>query len=249
MPDKSVQNRSVDRTLDILEAFINVENGLTLNEIALKIDLSSSTVYRLVMTLTTRNYLYRDNESKRFYLGSQLNLLVNLNQIDAKEHLKNVAHPYMQAVFQETNENIGLYIQADDCKLCIDRMESTKALRHVIDIGDCVTMSKGAIGKVLLAFMTPEEWKPFDKEGWPKKEELQKVKNSGYALSIGEREEGLIGIAAPIFNAKGKVIAAVSMSGPSVRFMDELITEKIEIVTKLAKDISAAMGLENSETK
>ncbi|MBF4695795.1 IclR family transcriptional regulator [Fusibacter ferrireducens] len=243
MPDKSVQNRSVDRTLDILEAFINVDGGLTLNEIALKIDLSSSTVYRLVMTLMNRNYLYRDSESKRFYLGSQLNRLVNLNHIDANEHLKNIADPYMMKVFQETNENIGLYIQDEDCKLCIERMESTKALRHVIDIGDRVTMSKGAIGKVFLAFMEPEEWKAFDKEGWPKKEELQKVKKSGYALSIGEREEGLIGIAAPILNSKGKVIAAVSMSGPSVRFMDEFINEKIDIVIKLAKDISKAMGL------
>lgn len=243
MHDKSVQNRSVDRTLDILEAFINVDNGLTLNEIALKIDLSSSTVYRLVMTLTNRNYLYRDSESKRFFLGSQLNRLVNLNHIDANEHLKNIADPFMLKVFQETNENIGLYIQDEDCKLCIERMESTKALRHVIDIGDRVTMSRGAIGKILLAFMAPDDWKAFDKEGWPKIEELQKIKKSGYALSIGEREEGLIGIAAPIMNSKGKVIAAVSMSGPSVRFMDELINEKIDIVIKLANDISKAMGL------
>ncbi len=243
MHDKSVQNRSVDRTLDILEAFINVDNGLTLNEIALKINLSSSTVYRLVMTLTNRNYLYRDSESKRFYLGSQLNRLVNLNHIDANEHLKNIADSYMLKVFQETNENIGLYIQDEDCKLCIERMESTKALRHVIDIGDRVTMSKGAIGKVLLAFMEPEDWKEFDKEGWPKKEELQKIKKNGYALSIGEREEGLIGIAAPVMNSKGKAIAAVSMSGPSVRFMDEHVNEKIDIVIKLAKDISSAMGL------
>lgn len=242
MGDKMVQNRSLDRALDILEAFIGEDNGLSLNELSTKINLSSSTVYRLVMTLTNRKFLERSTESKKFFLGSQLNKLVNLGHINANDYLKNVAHDFMVEVFEAVNENIALYIRDDDCKLCIDQLESTRALRHVIDIGDRVTMDKGAVGKILLAFMDDETWKEFDLENWPLRETLDKVRKSGYALSIGEREEGLIGIAAPIYDASSNVIAAISMSGPSVRFMDETITDKINTVVTLSKRISEAIG-------
>ncbi|MCT4618404.1 MAG: IclR family transcriptional regulator [Marinisporobacter sp.] len=243
MGEKTVSNRSLDRALDILEAFINNENGMTLNEISNKINLSPSTVYRLVMTLNNRKFLERDNESKKFYLGSQLNRLVNLSHMGVNEHLKKIAQPLMKKVFDKLNENIALYIRDDDCKLCIDMFESTRSLRHVIDIGDRVTMDKGAVGKVLLAFLDDSERKRFEIEGWPTAEALDKVKANGYALSVGEREEGLIGIAAPIKNSSGEVIAAVSMSGPSIRFMDESISDKIDMIVSLGKEISKALGM------
>jgi DNA-binding IclR family transcriptional regulator len=243
MSEKTVSNRSLDRALDILEAFINNKNGMTLNEISNKIDLPPSTVYRLVMTLANRKFLERDSESKKFYLGSQLNRLVNLSHIGANEHLKKIAQPLMKKAFDKCNENITLYIRDDDCKLCIEKFESTRSLRHVIDIGDRVTMDKGAVGKVLLAFLDDTERKKFEREGWPTAETLDKVKANGYAISVGEREEGLIGIAAPIRNSSGDVIAAVSMSGPSIRFMDESISEKINMVVCLGKEISEALGM------
>ena len=69
---------------------------------------------------------------------------------------------------------------------------------------------------------------------------LETVRLKGYALSSGEREEGLFGLAVPILDAEGELVAAASMSGPTVRFENETLTDKITSMVKMGQRISAA---------
>ena len=74
------------------------------------------------------------------------------------------------------------------------------------------------------------------------KPDVDKVRERGYRVSNGEREVGLSAIAAPVYNAKGKMIAAISISGLTARIIDEELAEKVQSVLECAGDISRQMG-------
>ena len=99
-------------------------------------------------------------------------------------------------------------------------------------------MLRGAAGKVILSYMEPEDRKKvlngleFDEEIF------EGVREMGYALSMGEREEGLCGLAAPIIDKNGKLAATISMSGATARFENQLEEKEAEII-RVGKDISA----------
>lgn len=234
--------KTVERALDILECFQNNNEGLTLSNISVKLKLSKSTVYRIISTLESRHYLRKGNQNKKYYLGENFIQLAILYHQGKHNVLKEAALPIMKDFFEKYNENVGLFIADEDCKICLERFESTKTLRHIVHIGERITMKKGSVGKVLLAYMTEKERHNLNTDNdWPDEVELLKVKNQGYSLSIGEREEGLIGIATPIFNAKGKCVASLSVSGPTIRIMNDKLDEKTSTLIEAAKIISARL--------
>ena len=136
---------------------------------------------------------------------------------------------------------------SDNHRVCLDRIETTHPLRRVLHVGDRLPLTKGAGGKILLAWMSEKEKQQNGVlDSQIVTTELIKIKQTGFAVSNGEREEGVAAIAAPIFKASGQLTAALSMSGPTVRFTQELIDKMIPHVVKTAKDISSALGYQTT---
>lgn len=236
---KQSPTKTVDRALDILEVFVDAETGLTLSDIANNLGLSSSTVYRIVTTLENRGFLKKDKKTRKYYIGNNILKLAESNNEGRYDALRTTSIPVMKGIHEKYNENIGLFVADGEDKLCLERFESTRALRLVVMVGEKATMKVGSVGKVLLAYMDEGERDTIiADDGWPEKEELEKIKMQGYALSVGEREEGLVGLAAPVFNSQNKCIASISLSGPSSRFINESLSEKIFDVIKAAREIS-----------
>jgi len=236
---KQSPTKTVDRALDILEAFVDVETGLTLSDIANNLGLSPSTVYRIVTTLENRGFLKKDKKTRRYYIGNNILRLAAGNNEGKYDSLRATSILVMKGIHEKYNENIGLFVSDGEYKLCLERFESTRALRLVVMVGEKATMKLGSAGKILLAYMDEDERDALIAgDGWPVKEELEKIKMQGYALSVGEREEGLVGLAAPVFNSQNKCIATISLSGPSSRFINESLSEKIFDVIKAAREIS-----------
>lgn len=236
---KQSPTKTVDRALDILEAFVDIETGLTLSDIANNLGLSPSTVYRIVTTLENRGFLKKDKKTRRYYIGNNILKLAAGNNEGRYDALRARSTPIMKGIHEKYNENIGLFVADGEDKLCLERFESTRALRLIVMVGEKATMKVGSVGKILLAYMNEDERDALIAgDGWPEKEELEKVKMQGYALSVGEREEGLVGLAAPVFNFQNKCIASISLSGPSSRFINEGLSEKIFDVIKGAREIS-----------
>lgn len=243
MSEKKSTTRSVERALDILECFFENEKELSLMEISEITELSPSTTHRIVNSLLVRHFLGRDIANKKFFLGPKIAKLGNISLSSIDENLKEIAKEFMIQLRDKDNENVSLYVLDDDNKLCIERVLSSQTLRQIINIGDRLKIDRGSTGRVFLANMSKEK---FDHmiEKYPNidLEKVNQCREKGYTISNGERDEGLVGIAAPIFGADETIKAVLSLSGPSFRFINEKLNDKIEDTVETAKKISQAIG-------
>jgi len=241
MQNKNSPTRSVERALEILDCFL-IEDKLTLNEVSEKTKLSPSTVYRIMQTLQGRYFIERDDKNKKFSIGSKINKLASSAIKDQNMELRKAVYPFMTELNNKYNENVRLYIPDGSYKLCIEVVESTRDFRAIIKVGERHTIIRGAAGKIFLAYKDKDSRSNIIKETNITDEALEKIKTNGYALSLGEREDGLVGIAAPIFNDKGKVVASLSISGPAARFINEEMSDKINDVVRYCEEISNKFG-------
>lgn len=233
--------RAVERALQILDCFATGKTSFTLMELSREIKLSPSTTLRLVTTLEGKNYIHRDPENLRYYLGFKLARISNtaFGNLD----FCRVARPYLKQLNETFGESTGLYTIRNDRRICVDRVEGTKSLRNVVQIGDSHSLTRGASGRVLLAYLPEEKiLHLLEKDPFTDLASLEAVRRAGFAVSHGEREAGTVSIAAPVFNAAGNVVAALFVTGPAPRFDDETI-ERVRLDTiKYAKQISFEMG-------
>ena len=239
MPTRQSTNRSVERALDILDCFVSGDK-LMLTEIAKEVELPVSTTYRLVRALEDRRLLKRGDDSRQFSLGEKIGDLLYAYVGGRFDLLRCAAMHSMEALSVKYNETVRLFVRDGGYKLCIEAVESTRDLRHIVKIGERHDLLRGAAGKVLLAYM-PQTQRQAVLNGQNLDGNTNKVLSDGYAVSFGEREEGLAGIAAPIFFGAQQVIATVSLSGPAARFTQEMLPQKIADTLSCARQITKNM--------
>ena len=127
-------------------------------------------------------------------------------------------------------ETVNLYVLRDICRVCVAQQESPRPLRHVVQVGDELPLWAGASSKVLLsdapetllarvARRSPEG----DSHLETLREWAADARRDGYAVSHGEREEGLSAVAVPVTGRSGAVVAALALSGPTLRFTAERV--------------------------
>jgi IclR family KDG regulon transcriptional repressor len=237
--DKSIV-RSVERALDILMCFIDkTELGLT--EIAKKVGLNKSTVFRLVASLERKGFLLRNEENEKYRLGYRLwELSAHLNHVDDPAVM---LQPEMERLRDVLDETISLYVRDGKERVRVQAVESRQTIRRVAPIGVRLPLSVGASSKILVAYADPETQKMIlNDPDWPEgidKEEymlqLLHIQQVGYATSVEEREVGTSAIAAPIKNRSGKLVAALAVSGPSGRLTLGKMKEYAPLVISYAE--------------
>ncbi|TML08192.1 MAG: IclR family transcriptional regulator [Actinobacteria bacterium] len=155
--------------------------------------LARPTVHRLAVALEAHGLLRRDDEG-RFALGPRA---VALGRAAADAFpLRDVALPALRDLRDKTQESVQLYVRDGDRRVCVASLQSPHGLRTIVDEGAALPLRAGSGGAVLL--------------------ERPAVLERGWAESVGEREAGVASVSAPIFD-RGRVIAAVSVSGPIER--------------------------------
>lgn len=242
--EKKVDNnvRAVERALQILNCFSPERVSFSLVEISREIGLYPSTTLRLLGTLENQNYVYRHPNNHRYYLGFRLAQLsqVSFSNLDYCQ----IAQPYLEALRDEFNEGVGIYSLQGDSRVCVMRLNSTRLLRRDFNLGERHSLTKGASGKVLLAYQSPETIDRLLKDGSSSytRAQLERVRADGVAVSREEREVGLCSIAAPIFNAKKEVVAAIFLSCPTPRFTKEVEEAVTPRIRETAIQISREMG-------
>lgn len=241
--------RSVQRAIDVLNCFSWEKKELGLIEIATLIDLPKSTTFRLVQTLTKNGLLKRDARTGRYLLGTKLYYFGNIVK-DSME-LRCLAGPVMAEIRDETRETVNLYVLEGTRRVCIEQVESPLGLRRMVRIGEQFPLWVGASGKLLLAYMDPGGREKVIREALAVSSnlnpdellrQLPEIRQRQYSVSHGEREQGASSVAAPIFNAEGKVEAALAISGVSARFGRDEVERFIRVVKKGAGKISAELG-------
>lgn len=259
-PQKAMDNKfyvqSIHRALTILDEISTVNaHGLSLSEIADKIALPVSTVYRIVQNLVAWQYL-AEKDNGNYVLGFTFLTFGNIVKRDLM--LTNYAHKYMEEVNQKTKETIYLAILdhvAGDL-IYIDKMESHRNIKLAAGVGSHNYIHSTANGKCLVSNMSVDRVKKLlNTRGMPQltsntitdcqrfMEEIKKVREAGYALDDLENEPGVRCVAAPIYDYTGNVVAAISISGVESNMELELLkTEYSQLVKEEALNISRQMG-------
>ncbi|MGZ9587155.1 IclR family transcriptional regulator [Paenibacillus marinisediminis] len=236
--------RAVERALDILQCFA-VERDMTLTEIAARIGLNKSTVHRLLATLEERGFILRNGD--KFRLGySVWELAANLTQVDDPSQL---LLPEMERLRDQLSETVSLYVMNGNDRIRIQAVQSNQAIRRVAPVGVRLPLYVGASSKVLLAYADEEQQKAvLSASEWPLSidrdsyiEQLNEVRQLGYAVSIEEREPGAAAVSVPIFGRTDALMAALSVSGPVSRMSVDKMREYIPHMQEAAKRMKTMM--------
>ncbi len=234
--------RTLERALDILECFTaenNHKQGLA--SLVKATELPKATVHRMVKNLERRGYLAYDKESETYRLGYRV-LLLSTAYLHNLE-IRSVALPYMKELRDQTSESVSLWIEKNDLRVCVERVQSEEPLRQVLYVGDTFPLGKGASGKLLLAYRN----NPVDDAKLPPNE-AELIRSRGFSYSDSERSRGISAVAAPIYSSSGTVIACLSLSGPSSRFDNANASAFSQLVIKYAQLVSRDLGFVKKES-
>ena len=165
--------------------------------------LARPTAHRLAVALEHHRLVSRDLQG-RFVLGPRLGELASAA---GEDRLLATAGPVLARLRDITGESAQMFRRQGDYRVCVATAERMSGLRDSVPIGTQLTMSAGSAAQVLLAWEEPERMQ----------RGLRGSRFSAVALSVGEREPGVASVSAPVRSPSGKVIAAVSVSGPIER--------------------------------
>jgi DNA-binding IclR family transcriptional regulator len=213
--------QTVDRALKLLGTFAEEGEELGVTELAARLDVHKSTASRLAATLEARGFLER-SEREAFRLGPELARLGRLAR--SGRDLVSLARGAMERLTGETGETVNLAVLDGEEAVNVSQVDG----RHIVGVGSWTgrrtPLHCTANGKVLLAWSgvrPPEGLAAFTTRTITSPEalriELERVRELGYATALGELEEGLHALAAPVLDRSERCAAALSISGPSYR--------------------------------
>ncbi len=245
--------QSIDRALNIIKIVSSRKDGIGVTELAEMLGLNKSSIFRILATLTAKGFIEQNPETKKYKLGYiYLELSTKLlESIDIRKE----AIPLLRELEEISNEVIHLVIYSQKEAVYIEKLEGNETLRMHSQVGKRAPMHCTSAGKVILAHIPRGETiEIIHQKGLPMHtektitneqdllENLSMIKKQGYGIEREENEPGITCIAAPIFNHRGEVAGAVSISGTSLRMTDEKINGLKDKLMDVGKKISSRLG-------
>jgi DNA-binding IclR family transcriptional regulator len=256
VPDGRPSFQVLERTFSVLDLFTREHPEWSTTEIARTCELPTPTAYRILAALRRRGFVTQDVASKRFRLG--------IAALDLGERARAIvdvrlpALPVLRRLSHETGETALLTVLSDgnDRSVCLERVESSQPLRLSVEPGRQMRLHAGASQKVLLAYLPPEEinrvlsgpLEPLCRATITDPDELRaglaQIRRRGWASSFEETNVGVWGVAVPILDNHGWVIAGVGLAGPSARLPRARVAEYLPRLRAGATEIAKALGVQ-----
>jgi DNA-binding IclR family transcriptional regulator len=210
--DKTSGVGVLDKAATVLGA---LESGpATLAQLVAATGLARPTAHRLAVALEHHRLVTRDLQG-RFVLGPRLG---ELAAAAGEDRLLGASGPVLAALRDHTGESAQLFRRQGDQRVCVAAAERPVGLRDSIPVGSALTMLAGSAAQILLAWEEPDRLHRGLQGARFSATTLSAVRRRGWAQSIGEREPGVASVSAPVRGPSGRVVAAVSVSGPVERF-------------------------------
>jgi DNA-binding IclR family transcriptional regulator len=175
--------------------------------------LARPTAHRLAVALEHHRLVARDMQG-RFVLGPRL---AELSAAAGEDRLLAAAGPVLARLRDITGESAQLWRRQGEHRVCVAAAERPSGLRDTVPVGTQLTMSAGSAAQILLAWEEPDRMQRGLRGSRYSAVALAAVRRRGWAHSVGEREAGVASVSAPVRSPSGKVLAAVSVSGPLER--------------------------------
>jgi DNA-binding IclR family transcriptional regulator len=252
--------QSIDRAFDIMEELSREPEGLSCTEISQRLNLPTSTVYRLLYVLRVRNYIHKNESNNVYRLG--LGFLELTSMFLHSLELKTEARPYLRTLSRQTGQVVFLGTEQDHELVYIDKNEPFDDRRKYCFIGQRQPLHCTALGKTLLTIYTDDEIRKIykTKKMTPMTsktisdvekliEEVNLSRERQYSIDDEEHVLGHFCVSAPIYDYRSVLIAAVSTSWDlnSIEVHDK--EKNIELIKECAREISIHMGFVENQTE
>lgn len=227
-PDEQDRLSALEKSILVLEAIVDHPQPVSLPELTIRLGLPRQTIHRVLQQLTANALISRLPDSDRYAVGPRLSHLAF-----ATLQSRNQTAPVREILSQlvaETGETCNIGVLDDFDFVYIERIECEWSLRVHLEAGSRVRAHSTSGGKVMLAYMDADQRKQFFTARKLEKftsttitsvskleAELKKIRANGYALNDREQNVGIVGIAVPILDQDGRILAALALHGPDQR--------------------------------
>jgi IclR family acetate operon transcriptional repressor len=255
---EAVGVRAVSRAVQVLEALADEPAGLGVAELARRTRLGLATCHRLLNTLILRDYVVQHPDTARYLLGYRIFELAERAHGPVDTLLLAQALPILRDLTRASGETSNLAVPDGTVARFAAQIASPASMRMVTVIGSRIPLHCTAGGKVLLAHADPTVFEQIVAAGLPRHTQrtivdpqqlalgLEMIRRDGIAIDNEEFEDGLTCAAAPVFDYRGRVIAAVSVSGPTARVSRDLPRLQPLLLAK-ADRLSSRLGFKDRE--
>jgi DNA-binding IclR family transcriptional regulator len=252
-PGKDYVVRPVLKALKVLAHVADKGRPATLTEVASELGLPKTTAYRYLRTLSAAGFLERDAPRERYALGSASRALARADGGPAR--LREAARPVLTALRDRFNETVNLGILSSGEIMYVDIVEASRALRMHARVGDRHPVHSTALGRAILSHLPSA-----DRDGILRgalrprtarttvdraalEAMLDEARRRGFAVEVGENEDGAMCIGVPVLDATQWPMAAISLSAPETRMRPDVTADAIDALRESALKIShAAFG-------
>ncbi len=245
--------QSVSHALDVIEQFKGEADELGVTELSKRLKLHKNNVFRLLATLEARGYIEQNKATENYRLGVRC---LHLGQRFASQlGLLRQARPVLEELAAQCKETAFVTIRRGAGAVSLEAAESNLPVRLVANVGATLPLHCTAPGKAHLTSDSEDEIKAILPERLPARtprtitdraqflEELRKTAERGYAVEIGEYEEHVNALAAPIRDYTNNIVAALAVAGPEYRVSEERIARELApLIVKAGRDLSVRLG-------
>jgi DNA-binding IclR family transcriptional regulator len=249
---------ALERGFAILEAVARSRSGLTLSQLTRTLDLPKSSVFCLLLTLERMGYLFRNPVTKRYQC--EMKLVRIAGQALEGITLRDKARPVLRRLLEQTNLTVHMGIAGENEVTLIEKLDPHTSSSMATWVGKGLDFHCTSLGKCLLAFSPETDVDRILKNHallrhnentiastQRLKTELAKVRSLGFAVDDEEEEIGVRCIGAPVLNAQGRAIAAISISGDIAQIdmtnSSALCTKVRKAAERLSQEMSAVSRL------
>jgi DNA-binding IclR family transcriptional regulator len=250
--------RAATRVIDILGALARERSSMTLTQLSQALDAPKASMFTLIAALTKREILTRD-AADRYQLGPAAMRLAMI--MVSSRSFTDITHPFLLKLARKVGETalIGCLEPQSLKVVYVDKAESESAVRYTVPVGFMRDLHCSSVGKIVLAYRPDVATELFKSSRLTRftggtvvdkkvlTQQLQTVRTEGIAKTVDEATLGASGIAAPIFNRAGVLVAGLVVAGPTQRVRPDI--ERIEReVRATARALSLALP-ETSESQ
>ena len=249
----TAQVQSLTRGLSILEALAKAEAGVSLTDIAQRVQLPVSTTHRLLSTLEKMGYVYQAEELSRWYVGLQA-FTVGAGFL-ANRDFVGQSHVYMRRLMEQSGETANLAILDGTEAVFIAQVQCREMMRILVKLGSRVPLHASGVGKAIFAALPDEQIDAILKvKGLPRITSntivapetmwaaLKVIRHRGYSFDDEEHAPGTRCVAATIYDEHAEPLGAISLAGPSSRLADDRIKQLAPTVAHTAEELTRKLG-------
>ncbi|MEX3008437.1 HTH-type transcriptional regulator BhcR [Hoeflea sp. TYP-13] len=244
--------KALERALILLRTVADADS-MSLTDLSQRAGMPASTAHRLLITLQNFGYLEFNEDTQLWTIGVEAFRIGG--SFSRRIKVVEAGRPMLRALMEQTGETANMAIADDGDVVFVSQIETHEPIRAFHRPGTRAHMHSSGIGKALLAHL--------DSEGLDKwmgrkglaiytentiadpdelRREMATIRERGWAIDNEERTLGMRCVAAPVYNEFGEAIAGISVSGPTVRIPDTVLTEYGVLVRRTADEITESIG-------